>query len=118
MRGPMRKRPAAIVSLLVCLSAGLAAQRPAQVVQFELRHAERDVPKLAEVLNIQPGMSVADIGAGGGAMSVFMARQVGATGRVYATEIGSAQLAELRELVAREHLANVVVLEGAGRATN
>lgn len=96
----------------------MAAQRPAKIVQSEIKQAESEVPKLAEVLELERGMSVADVGAGGGAMSMVMARQVSSTGRVYATDIAPAQLAELREMVSREHLENVIVLEGADRSAN
>jgi ubiquinone/menaquinone biosynthesis C-methylase UbiE len=37
---------------------------------------------------------------------------------VYATDIGAAQLAALRDAVQRERLANVTVLEGASSTTN
>jgi cyclopropane fatty-acyl-phospholipid synthase-like methyltransferase len=46
---------------------------PGQVVA-ERAQAELDVPKLVDVLNLQPGMSVADVGAGYGAMSVVLAK--------------------------------------------
>lgn len=82
------------------------------------RQAESDVSKLAVVLEAERGMTVADVGAGGGAMTVVMARRLGSTGRVYATDIAPAQLVELRELVSRERLENVVVLEGAEHSTN
>jgi len=114
----MREARAAILLLCILLSTVLAAQRPAEIVQSEIRQANNDVPKLAEVLGLEPGMSVADVGAGGGAMSMFMARQVGSTGRVYATDIAPAQLAEMREMVSREHLENVIVVEGADRSAN
>src|SRR3954463_2054831 len=106
--------------LLLCsvLTAGPAAQRPAAVIQFELRHAQRDVPELAAVLELAPGMTVADVGAGGGAMTMIMARHLGAAGRVYATDIGAAQLDELRQLASREHLENVIVVEGAEQSAN
>jgi predicted methyltransferase len=107
-----------ILLLSVVLSPAVAAQRPAAVVQFEIRHAERDVPDLAAVLELERGMTVADVGAGGGAMTMFMARQLGPAGRVYATEIGAPQLEEIRQLVSRERLENVIVIEGRERSTN
>lgn len=38
-------------------------------------------------LRLQPGQVIADIGAGTGFFSILMAREVGATGRVYAVDI-------------------------------
>jgi ubiquinone/menaquinone biosynthesis C-methylase UbiE len=63
-------------------------------------------------------MSVADVGAGGGAVSVAMAKWLGPAGRVYATDIGAEQLAEIGAYVAQEALSTVVVLEGAASSTN
>ena len=51
-------------------------------------------------------------------MSVAMAKWLGPGGRVYATDIGAAQLAEIRALVTQDAVPNVVVLEGAGSSTN
>lgn len=38
-------------------------------------------------LRLQPGQAIADVGAGTGFFSLLMAREVGATGRVYAVDI-------------------------------
>jgi ubiquinone/menaquinone biosynthesis C-methylase UbiE len=107
-----------ILLLCAAMSVVLTAQRPAAIIQFELRHAQTDVPELAEVLALERGMTVADVGAGGGAMTLFMARWLGTSGRVYATEISAAQLEEIRQLVSRERLENVNVIQGGERSTN
>jgi ubiquinone/menaquinone biosynthesis C-methylase UbiE len=67
---------------------------------------------------LKPGMTVADVGAGGGAVSVVMAKWLGPAGRVYATDIGATQLAEITATVTEAALSNVVVLEGAASSTN
>ena len=113
-----RYRLAQSVCLLLIVPAALDAQRPANLVRQELDQAAREVPTLAGVLSLTPGMSVADIGSGGGAMAVTMAKWLGAGGRVYATDVAAAQLAEIKGAVAKEGLTNVLVLEGATRATN
>ena len=51
-------------------------------------------------------------------MSVGMAKWLGPGGRVYATDIGAEQLAEIRAYVAQDGVSNVVVLEGAESSTN
>jgi len=106
------------VCLLFLAQGALIAQRPESAVRQEREQAAREVPKLADVLSLTPGMTVADVGSGGGAMAVSMAKWLGPSGRVYATDVASAQLAEIREYVAREAIKNVVVLEGAARSTN
>jgi predicted methyltransferase len=114
---------AAIVSTSLCFVSwvsGTAAQQPSRnaATATELRDAERDVPPLAEVLELKPGMSVADVGAGLGAMSIVMSRWLNPSGRMYATEIAETSLAALRAMKTREKLENLVVVEGAERATN
>jgi ubiquinone/menaquinone biosynthesis C-methylase UbiE len=76
------------------------------------------VPKLAQLFELKPGMTVADIGAGFGAWTVRLAKVVGPSGRVYATDLGETQLAALRDYVKREGLGNVTVLQGSTNATN
>jgi predicted methyltransferase len=97
---------------------GIEAQRPATAVRQEREQAVREGPQLAQVLGLKPGLTVADVGAGGGAMTVVLSKWLGPNGRVYATDVGAAQLAEIREYVAQEGLANVVVLEGVEASTN
>src|SRR5437660_913238 len=91
----------------VVASAGMG-QRTASVQ--DVRQAEHDVPKLADVLELAPGMSVADIGAGYGEMAIVMARRVGPTGRVYATDIAATQLEAIRAAVSRGRVENVTVI--------
>jgi predicted methyltransferase len=114
----LRRRCAYLACLLLLLPAVSESQRPAGVVRQEREQATREVPKLAELLALKPGMIVADIGAGGGAMSVEMAKWLGPGGRVYATDIGAAQLAEISALVTQDAVSNVVVVEGGASSTN
>src|SRR5688572_32991536 len=107
-----------VACFLFALPAALGSQRPATAVLQEREQAAREVPQLAELLALEPGMIVADVGAGGGAMSVVMAKWLGPGGRVYATDIRAEQLAEIRAAVAQDAVSNVVVLEGAEASTN
>ena len=88
-----------------------------QQVRIERAQAEREVPQLAEVLELKPGMTVADVGAGGGAITVVLGKWIG-SGRVFATDIGAPQLQLIRDYVMREGLANVTVVEGRATSTN
>ena len=90
-----------LLHILVVLCAGgtVHAQQPdaAQIAQ-ERRQAEFDGPKLVEVLELKPGMTVADVGSGFGAMSVVLGHWIG-SGRVFATDITEHALRETREYV-------------------
>ena len=88
------------------------------LTEAQVRSAALEVPRLMEVLALEPGMTVADVGAGFGAWTTALARVLGPGGRVYATEIGERQLGALRAAVADQGLANVTVVEGAERSTN
>jgi len=73
------------------------------------REAETVMAKAA----IQPGMTVADIGAGEGYYTVRLASAVGAEGRVLAQDIDAEALARLADRVERERLDNVAIKPGA-----
>lgn len=76
------------------------------------REAE-EAPSIAiQALKIQPGQTVADIGAGSGYYTVRMARVVGSTGKVFATDIQPGMLDLLVRNVAKAKLDNVVPVLG------
>jgi hypothetical protein len=62
-------------------------------------------------------MTVADVGAGFGPMTVVLDKSF-ASGHVFATDVGGRQLEVIREYVKREGLANVTVIESAHESTN
>jgi ubiquinone/menaquinone biosynthesis C-methylase UbiE len=80
--------------------------------------AAREAKRLAELMGWRAGIFVADIGAGDGKYTFAAVERVGATGKVYATEIDTKKLAELREEVAKRKLGNVVVVESKEADTN
>jgi SAM-dependent methyltransferase len=74
--------------------------RPLKLVdQLVRRHDRREA--VLELLAIQPGEVVADIGCGAGYYSFELARQAGAEGRVLAVDIDPAAVAFLGERSAR-----------------
>jgi precorrin-6B methylase 2 len=102
-------------ALVVCPT--VAAQQTA-LTDGQIKSADVEVPRLVELLELKAGMTVADVGAGFGAWTVRLARAIGPSGRVYATDVGAAQLAALRDYTAREGLTNVTILEAAAASTN
>lgn len=101
----------------IALVAPVHAQQTA-LTEGQIKAAELEMPELAKLFELKPGMTVADVGAGFGAWTVRFAKVVGPSGRVYATDIGATQLAALRETVKRDGLTNVTVIEGAADSTN
>ena len=74
--------------------------------------------RLAQLLKLNAGSVVAEIGAGGGEMMLDAAQRVGPTGHVYATEVSTEKLPHLKELAAAEKDHNITVLEGSQAGTN
>ena len=114
----MRRQHLLQMLVVPCAVGAVHAQQPdaAQIAQ-ERRQAERDAPNLVEVLELKPGMTVADVGSGFGAMTVVLGHWIG-SGRVFATDITEHALRQTRENVKKEGLTNVTVIEGAEAATN
>lgn len=77
-----------------------------------------DAAKLIEVLEIRAGSTVADVGAGGGALVTPIARHIGPAGRLFATDINKDRVVDLGKLAESTGLKNVTALEGAAAATN
>ena len=101
---------------LAVLLLGRAAAQQTQLTEGQLKAAAHEMPQLVELLELKPGMTVADVGAGFGAWTMEFAKVVGPNGRVYASDIGSAQLAALREAAGKHP--NVTVVEGAPQSAN
>lgn len=81
-------------------------------------NAADEIKRLAALMEWKPGTVAADIGAGDGRYSFAAADHVGASGKVYATEIDAKKLEELRSEVARRKLQNVAVVESKEVDTN
>ena len=65
-----------------------------------------------DLAEIEPGMTVADIGAGNGYYTVRLAERVGETGRVLAQDIDSDALGRLGRRIERQRLENVSIRLG------
>ena len=70
----MRWRPAVTLFVTTVLVAGAGAQ--------QAQRDAADAAKLIEVLEIRPGATVADIGAGSGALVPPISRHLGSSGRL------------------------------------
>lgn len=108
---------AVLVALALSLTPAYTQEPDVRQIAQERAEAEYDAPHLVEVLGLKPGMTVADIGTGGGAMSVVLGKWIG-SGRVYATDITERALQTTREYAKKEGLTNVTVIEGGADRTN
>ncbi|MCA8948597.1 MAG: class I SAM-dependent methyltransferase [Planctomycetes bacterium] len=71
-----------------------------QRFETESREVFANRSRIARAVGLQPGMAVADIGAGTGVFVDFFARDVGTTGAVYAVDIAPKFVDRLRERAA------------------
>jgi SAM-dependent methyltransferase len=76
------------------------------------REQEERPTRALQIMDVPPGATVADIGAGSGYFTERLARLVGPNGRVYASDIQPGMLDLIRQRIARERLTNVVLVLG------
>jgi ubiquinone/menaquinone biosynthesis C-methylase UbiE len=108
----MRRGSAAAITLVLlaaCAGCGWSG--------FGFRADSREMSRLRQVLALERGAVVADVGAGKGELTFALAREVGSNGRVFSTEIDPGRLRRLREAVVAAKLDNVTVVEAYGSET-
>lgn len=113
-----RLRPWIVVGLLVLVGVGVLSAAYAPYLPLIHGTTAGEVERLAAWLEVKPGMRIADFGAGEGEFAIALARRVGASGRIYATEIDDESLAEIRKAASEAGLSNVEVVKGAVSRTN
>ncbi|GAA4038983.1 class I SAM-dependent methyltransferase [Parerythrobacter jejuensis] len=120
-----------LVGLAACEQAAIPEDRMASAAEFPLpdrpvsalgsnefstetaRDSVGEARKVMDFAAIEPGMTVADIGAGEGYYTVRLAQRVGEIGRVLAQDIDDDALQRLGNRVEKERLDNVSIKLGA-----
>ena len=100
----------------------LGAQEPAKTTpavrqkgsfsQFGSREQWQMPVRVMDEIGVRPGMTVADVGAGEGWFTFYLADRVGPSGRVIAEDIDAQALEAVRERCGQEKVSNVSVLVG------
>jgi len=100
----------------------LGAQEPMKITpvapqkgafgQFTDREQWQMPIRVMDEIGVKPGMTVADVGAGDGWFTFYLAQRVGSPGRVIAEDIDAQALKLVRERCAQERVSNVSVLVG------
>jgi ubiquinone/menaquinone biosynthesis C-methylase UbiE len=109
----MTRRPWLSIPLAITLMLSALA-RPTEA-QDEFAS---DAVRLSKALKLTAGQTVADIGAGEGHLSVALSRIVGASGRVYATDVSADRLRDIKRAAVAAQVHNIVVTEGHAARTN
>jgi cyclopropane fatty-acyl-phospholipid synthase-like methyltransferase len=76
------------------------------------REQRLQIDRVMTILGVEPGKSVADIGAGSGWFTVRAAKQVGEGGKVYAVDINPEAIHYIEDRVQKEQLHNVATILG------
>jgi ubiquinone/menaquinone biosynthesis C-methylase UbiE len=78
---------------------------------------DQEITRLAALTQWKAGTIVADVGAGDGTYSFVAAQKVGPSGRIYATEIDTEKLKNVRAEVTKRKVENIIVVEGTADDT-
>jgi cyclopropane fatty-acyl-phospholipid synthase-like methyltransferase len=100
----------ALASLLIPFAAGCSVGTRIDYASLFSRQGWQRTDRVIETLDIQPGDHVADLGAGEGYFSFYLAEAVGPTGRVYAVDIDPDALATLEREAEERGYSNIVVV--------
>jgi tRNA A58 N-methylase Trm61 len=100
-----RRRGAALAGALLVGAFAVSGARASEADQ------------LVAALGLKPGHRVADVGAGDGEWAERLARTVGDTGHVFATEVDPEQVAKIQKRIKDGGLANVTTVVGSQQDT-
>ena len=120
---------AVLVALFVVAQAAPAA-RNTWAAQYQQGSAESFAAKFEEpnreifryraaivgLMQLKPGMTAGEVGAGSGFMARFMATKVGPEGRVVANELEPKMVAYMKARAEKEGLTNFTVVQGKAAA--
>ena len=97
-----------IASLLLCLSLVSCTEMAYRQMNDPSRNAWQKPKEVIERLAIMPGSRVADLGAGGGYFTWYLAEAVGPQGTVYAVDVDETGLGIIKKEMNARAVRNVV----------
>lgn len=107
----IRRFAGTIISYLLLVTTASAQVAP--VENWERRMNRNQPPeKIMDAIGLEPGMSIGDIGAGTGRLTVWFAQRVGDKGRVYANDIDKESLDHLEGRIKPRNVENVEIVLG------
>ncbi len=98
---------------LLLLTPAVPAPQSAWETSFERQTNERQPPdKVLPAIGVKPGLVIGEVGPGRGRYTVFLARAVGESGKIYAEDINADGLDYLRRRCQGEGIRNVETILG------
>jgi ubiquinone/menaquinone biosynthesis C-methylase UbiE len=91
--------------------AGPALALVALLAPWGCASAAADAAPVARLVDLHAGAEVGEVGAGEGALTMALAREVGPAGHVYSTEIDPDAVRAIARASDADHLANVTALQ-------
>jgi predicted methyltransferase/predicted enzyme related to lactoylglutathione lyase len=101
------------LAVILAMALGAAGARARAQDALPPRDQWQRVPEILAAMHVAHGQRVADLAAGRGYLTKYLAAAVGQSGRVFAVEIGDEELRALRVLAASDSLANIEVIAGS-----
>ena len=116
-------KPIALASFLSMFTLAAAVAPLPQPFAFTVAgqsrgEEERKTAQMIAALELHEGSVVAEMGAGSGGRTIDIARHVGASGRVFTSELGEERLRNLRNAIEKSGAKNVTVVAADAMKTN
>jgi ubiquinone/menaquinone biosynthesis C-methylase UbiE len=81
-------------------------------LRADVRDNYHQPDKVMDVVGVEPGMVIGEVGAGHGYFTFHLSRRVGNTGKVYANDIAARALAAIRRKCEEEGITNIQTIVG------
>jgi SAM-dependent methyltransferase len=108
-----KKFLSALILTLIFVLASYAFSQTSIEERGERYTNERQPPdKIMAAIGVKAGMVIGEVGAGQGRFTVYLARKVGESGKIYANDINESSLEHLRNRCKRLGFNNVEIIHG------
>ena len=105
-----------LITLVMAVSTGFVMAQHEHETRAQDKDGDRwmwQLPRhVIESIGVKPGMVLADVGAGDGYFSLFLAERVGEGGKVLANDIDERALGVLRERCRKDKIENITIIHG------
>ena len=108
----MTRNPTKQILTIVWLSLSILCNQCASIAGSDDREKWQPPQKIMDEIGVKPGMIIAEIGAGEGFFTFFLAQRVGPHGRILANDIDPVDLRTLKNRATREGIPNIEVIQG------